>query len=339
MQNKHIFDKALLLFPEKLRSVLESVPKNFSGNIFEIRLHTHSPVYFSTESGIKFLSSSGRLCDTPDTYSYVCTAKELQDIVNKAAAFSVFAHERELKNGYITYQAGIRIGVCSANSVNGFSLNSVNALNIRLPFTGMLRGSESLLPLLNDLQNGLLIAGPPSSGKTTMLKFCCHILSSGKLGRFYKVCVADERQELSQNCFYVSGGLCTDIISGYSKKDAIERALRLFSPDVILCDEIGSEGEVGEILAGLNSGVKFIASIHASDLTQICRRPQFRRLFFENVFDNVVFLSSDFPGVINDICSYEVISDAIYKYNNDLYKLHSYGNEYCSAGEKKSVYT
>ena len=339
MKNKYIFDKALWLFSEKLRSVLASVPINFSGNIFEIRLHTHSPIYFSTDSGIKFLSSNGRLCDKPDCFSYVCSAKELQDIVNKAAAFSVFAHERELKSGYITYQSGIRIGVCSANSVNGFSLNSVNALNIRLPFNSMVQGSERLLHLLDNLQNGLLVAGPPSSGKTTMLKFCCHTLSSGKLGRFYKVCVVDERNELSVNCFSDTYGVCADIISGYSKKDSIERALRLFAPDIILCDEIGSEDEVGEILSGLNSGVKFIASIHASDLTQICRRPQFRRLFNENVFDNVLFLSSDFPGVISDICSYEVIRDAIHKYNNDLYKLHSYGNAYFPSSKKKSVYT
>ena len=329
MKNADIYKKALALFPERLKIVLSDALLFFEGTVYEIRMHTNASVYFSTDSGIKFLNSNGRLSSVDGEFCYTCTGAELREIVSKACSYSVFARQNELSRGYVTYLSGIRIGVISAGTPDGFSLSGVTGLNIRLPFNGLFIENEQLGHLLAAMDTGLLIAGPPSSGKTTMLKFCCRFLSSGKNGSFKKLCVIDERNELSENVFFNGRGLSLDIISGYEKSDAIERALRLFSPDIIVCDEIGSEDEVRGILSGLNSGVKFIATIHAADIMQICRRRQFRELFRENVFDSVVFLSQSNPGNIKNIYSYEVIEDAIHKYNNDMYVLHSDGDLLC----------
>ncbi len=329
MKNADIYKKALTLFPERLKTVLSDALLFFDGAVYEIRLHCNASVYFSTDCGIKFLNTNGRLTSLDGDFCYICEAAELREIVNKACAYSVFAHQSELSRGYITYLSGIRIGVSAKQTPNGFSLSGVTGLNIRLPFNGFFCENEQLKQLLVTMRTGLLIAGAPSSGKTTMLKFCCRFLSSTKNGCFRKVCVIDERNELSESVFFDGRGANLDIISGYGKMEAIERALRLFSPDIIICDEIGGEEEVNGILAGLNSGVKFIASIHADDITQICRRRQFRELFSENVFDSVVFLSQSNPGNIRNIYSYEVIEDAIHKYNNDMYVFRSDGNLLC----------
>lgn len=329
MKNADIYKKALTLFPERLKIVLSDALMFFDGAVYEIRLHTNASVYFSTDRGIKFLNSNGRLADVDGTLCYTCSGAELREIVNKACAYSVFAHQKELSRGYITYFSGIRIGVISANTPDGFSLSGVTGLNIRLPCNGLFCENEQLKQLLVTMNTGVLIAGAPSSGKTTMLKFCCSFLSSGKNGIFKKLCVIDERNELSDSVFFDGRVPSLDIISGYEKSDAIERALRLFSPDIIVCDEIGSEEEVRGILSGLNSGVKFIATIHAADITQICRRRQFRELFKENVFDSVVFMSPTEPGKIRNICSYEVIEDAIHKYNNDMRGLYADGDLFC----------
>ena len=74
-------------------------------------------------------------------------------------------------------------------------------------------------------------------------------------------------------------GGCTDVIAGRDKREAVLTALRLLSPEVIVCDEIGSARETECLLEGLNSGVILIASMHARDLPQLARRGQFRRLF------------------------------------------------------------
>ena len=326
MKNADIYKKALALFPERLKTVLSDVLLFFDGAVYEIRLHTNASVYFSTDSGIKFLNSNGRLTSVDGDFCYTCTGEQLREIVKKACSYSVFAHQRELSRGYITYLSGIRIGVIASQTPDGFSLSGVTGLNIRLPCSGLFCENEQLKQLLVTMNTGLLIAGPPASGKTTMLKYCCSFLSSGKNGYFKKLCVIDERNELSDSVFFGGRALSLDIISGYEKKEAIERALRLFSPDIIVCDEIGSEAEVRGILSGLNSGVKFIATIHAADIMQLCRRRQFRELFTENVFDSVVFLSQSNPGNIKNIYSYEVIEDAIYKYNNDMSVFYSDGS-------------
>ena len=55
-------------------------------------------------------------------------------------------------------------------------------------------------PIFNDVYKGklknLLIVGPPSSGKTTMLRDLAFQLSSGRMGKYHKICVVDERKEL-----------------------------------------------------------------------------------------------------------------------------------------------
>ena len=338
MKNADIYKKALTLFPERLKIVLSDALRFFDGTVYEIRLHSDASVYLSTDSGIKFLNSNGRLSSIDGDFCYTCTGAELREIVNKACLYSVFAHQHELSRGYITYVSGIRIGVISVKTPDGFSLSGVTGLNIRLPFNGFFCEDEQLKHLLVTMNTGLLIAGAPSSGKTTMLKFCCRFLSSGKNGCFKKLCVIDERNELSDTVFFDGRGANLDIISGYEKRDAIERALRLFAPDVIVCDEIGSEDDVRGILSGLNSGVKLIATIHAADITQICRRRQFRELFSENVFDSVVFLSQANPGSIRKIYSYEVIEDAIHKHNNDMPVFHNDRDLLCKTSKEKSYY-
>ena len=126
-------------------------------------------------------------------------------------------------------------------------------------------------------------------------------LSSGTYGKFSKVCVIDERGELTAG---KPLGICTDVIKGMKKKDAILHAVRLLSPRYIICDEIGGYEETKSILEGLNSGVSFIASMHAGDASSLVRRQQFKALFNENVFDKAVFLSDVTPGKITGIYSY-----------------------------------
>ena len=104
-----------------------------------------------------------------------------------------------------------------------------------------------------------------------------------------------------------------------NKADAILHAVRLLSPEVIICDEIGGYRETESILQGLNSGVSFIASVHAGDVSSLVRRRQFRLLFDESVFDKAVFLSAEMPGKITAAYSY---GELLYEINRSCEPLH-----------------
>lgn len=103
------------------------------------------------------------------------------------------------------------------------------------------------------------------------------------------------------------------------KADAILHAVRLLSPRYVICDEIGGYEETKSILQGLNSGVSFIASIHAADVSSLVRRQQFKVLFGEGVFDKAVFLSSSPPGKITAQYSYE---ELLYEIRRSCEPLH-----------------
>ena len=65
-------------------------------------------------------------------------------------------------------------------------------------------------------------------------------------------------------------------------------AVRTLSPDVIICDEIGQKDEIDEMLIGMNSGVKFILTIHATSFIELKRKPAYKNLFIESGFNNIV---------------------------------------------------
>ena len=151
-----------------------------------------------------------------------------------------------------------------------------------------------------DVNKGDVVAilGPSGSGKTTMLRDLSRNLSrNGKT-----VCVVDERSEISGNFSGIPKyDLCgCDVLNGYPKAVAIIQALRTLSPDVIVCDEIGTSEESQEVLKGMNSGVSFILTAHASSVEEAKKRQAVQTLI--GAFDNAVVLKgSDAPGVIESV--------------------------------------
>ena len=90
-------------------------------------------------------------------------------------------------------------------------------------------------------------------------------------------------------------------MSNYNKKDAIISAIRSLSPDVIICDEIGSENDLQAIKRGANSGVKFIVSLHADNMEEFYKKYFAKKILSLCVFDKVIFLDKYNPGKISKI--------------------------------------
>ena len=79
-----------------------------------------------------------------------------------------------------------------------------------------------------------------------------------------------------------------DRISGMDKKSGIETATRLFSPQVILCDEIGSEEEANALISSCTGGTFVFASCHGRSLEEAQKMKHLKALFESNLFDKAI---------------------------------------------------
>ena len=215
-----------------------------------------------------------------------------------------------MKNGFITIAGGHRVGIAAScvigNQGEISAIKGISSLNIRIA-----RDIEGIADdfinniFANDIKS-VLIVGEPSSGKTTILRDIARKISGSDYG-FQRVCIVDERSEIASVYSGVSNKKSLqncDILDGYPKAHGMMIALRSLSPDVILCDEIGSYEDVLAIENIANSGVKIIATIHASNMSQLSKRPQFQNLMKTGAFELAIFLSGkNNPGEIKDIIS------------------------------------
>jgi len=128
-----------------------------------------------------------------------------------------------------------------------------------------------------------------------------------------KVCVIDERSEIGA-CFngipQLNVGMRTDILDGCPKSQGIIMVIRSMSPEVIVCDEIGTYKDMDSILTALNSGVSLITSIHGYGTEDLYSRPVFKEIVENKVFKRAIVLSNrEGSGTVEYI--YNFLDDSI----------------------------
>lgn len=238
------------------------------------------------------LRSNRYVCVTHANANYrlntICTKEVLDGIFKRLCSDSVYAHKETIKNGYISIQNGIRIGVCGKATLEDDSIlgiTDISSLCIRLPHVHPDIGNE-LFSLFKKLTpgRGMLIYSPPGEGKTTILRALTQKLSGG--GAPYRVVVVDSRGELG--FALQQKDLCVDILLGYTKEKGIEIATRTMSAQVIVCDEIGSDYEAEAIINAYHCGVPLIASVHAVDYEELLCKPSIGYLIRSGAFGALV---------------------------------------------------
>ncbi len=279
----------------------------------EVRLRADQPVMLSTPMGERFLATSG-LTTLEQVGVYRCSALQLERCFMRFCEESLYAHEQELRQGFIAVPGGIRVGVVGTavsgeNTVRAVSC--VTGLCVRLPrqHPGCAAG---LLPLVldGDALHSTLLVGEPSSGKTTLLRD----LAARLAARRWRVTVVDERGEL--------GGVrelpgC-DVLRGYPKAVGIRQAIRCLAPQIILFDELGGEEEMQAVAACAHAGVAVVASLHGHDPALLGQKPAIRQLVMGQVFENWVFLAGRrAPGRWVACYCPEVSEDEIHWYASD----------------------
>lgn len=286
------FRKVLLYMPKRIAEAIGKISSENIRRINEIRFRVNKPVSISSFGKNYYVTEKGGLT-TCKTLGIISNKNDINESFRAICDYSIHSYKSEISEGFITLEGGNRVGMCGTAVLNGQcieTLKYINGLNFRI--AGQVIGcSEKICNRLYDKNIvSLLIIGPPLSGKTTVLKDICRIL-----GEKYKISIIDERSEISAVYHGESQndiGTLTDIFDGYPKGEGIATAVRVMSPEIIICDEIGGKKDCDAILDSINSGVKFIASVHGSTIEEILKRNNIAKLISNGIFQYGVLLGS-----------------------------------------------
>lgn len=265
------------VFPTSIRPRMRKI--NWDG-LEEIRVRIGWPVELIYGNHNEWLGN----------YDSMIDRQCLDEMLNYITGYSIYALDEDIKQGYITFAGGHRIGITGHATYEALrdtkehkitNIVDIGGLNIRIAHER--KGcAEKLVPYMrkeDSVYNTLFFAAP-GVGKTTYLRDAIRILSEGdKEHRGLKISVIDERSEIAA-C--INGkpqndlGKRTDVLDGCPKEIGMKMMLRTMSPDLVAVDEIGKKEEF-ELLEQMRcSGVKLLGTIHAGDMDEVMRNPMIR---------------------------------------------------------------
>lgn len=298
MTENKIPAEILNVLPLNIRDILLKISPDYAKRVNEICLRTNRPIILRCSDGFYYLTSDGAVTKIYRGNVYIADKKEINEAFIKMCEYSVHSKFNEIQKGYLSLAGGHRVGICgTAVTENGkvSTVKDISSLNIRIAH----EIKNCALNIIKEFYSaksrppGLLIAGPPMSGKTTVLRDLCRHLS-GNVIDGCRAALIDEREEISGTYNGESGydvGVNVDILNGYPKAEAVQTAVRCFSPQIILCDEVSTVKEAQAVLEGMHSGVEFILTVHAFDEYDLIKRPCVKTLLRAGVFENIIILS------------------------------------------------
>lgn len=306
MDNTKRFDIAAMSLSKKLSDLFLAMDKTDKDRIREIRIRNRRPVTVITDRGAEFLTPSGRLTQIYSELVVKTDENEVSDIFRRLCGYSVHSFADAINRGYITIKGGHRAGVAgTAVTENGkiTAVRDICAINLRIAREIKGAADDVVKMFFSHGLCSVIIAGPPSSGKTTVLRDLARQISSAE-GLFRKTFICDERGEIGASFSGIEHndiGINSDLITSYPKDEGIMIGLRSFSPDIIICDEISTYEETSAVISGVNSGVCFALSIHARSEEELKSKQILRNLLETGEFCKVILLSGEKVGTVEKI--------------------------------------
>lgn len=286
LDKKKSFDIIAKYMPNEALAEFYNLPNTVKLQANEIRLRVGEPAVIMMRDNYHIVGNGRNW-----------SQKDITDVFEKLCDYSVYSHQAELSQGFITIPGGHRAGICGTASIDksgNRTIKYISSINIRIASEYIGCANELVKNLFSNKIDGALIAGPPCCGKTTVLRDIALSLSSNDWMK--KVVIIDERGEIAAMYRGVpqnTVGLSCDVLNGYPKGEGILIALRTLAPNVIICDEIGSEEDASAICEGVNAGVSVIATIHACNIDELYRRNSCKCLLNTGAFKKIAFLKGE----------------------------------------------
>lgn len=278
------FESVLYGVGKNLRTTLQKLSVTVKQNTDEIRIRKGLPLAITVSGETVFVKQNGQTCFVAESDLIIATKSDVEETFRLLCNNSVFAHDNELKKGYIKLRDGSRAGVFGVITEN--NIQEVSSINIRI--AREIHGIS--YNLARDYKGeGWLIAGKPGSGKTTVLRDFIRQISSGITGKIYRVAVIDTRGELSGGNTN-DLGLAPDILNIADKAKGLEIAVRTMFPEVVAFDEIGTTEELRKVKESFNAGVSVITTAHIGDVTELMKRNVTRELLCSGVIEKIALL-------------------------------------------------
>ena len=279
--NGYYEECAISYLPVHMGEVIRRSASLYRGTLSEIRLRKGASLMLTArDAGV---------C-TP----HKCTDADLSYTVRALCGNSLYSHSETIKEGYICTDGGIRAGVCGrAVTENGkiISVTDITSVSIRIPHR-VPGASDGICKLImKDGFRGMIIYSPPGVGKTTALREIAARLGSKPY--CVRIAVIDTRFEI---CGGLSGDLTVDRLAGYPRAKGMETALRTLSPQLMICDEIGSLSDSEAIRESFGSGVPTVVSAHAKSIEELRKKEYIRDLINMGAFTCAVGLERGVGG-------------------------------------------
>ncbi len=277
-------------------------------NLTELRLRIGKPLQVEYCGEItKALSPLGK--------EIMIEKSDIKTVVQNFTNGSFFSREVEIKEGFLT-KNGARLGVCGeCGYLSGeiSSISDITSLALRLPFQGKIAPCVHSNLIAKSTFSTLVIS-PYGAGKTTFLK---KILSAFPKNK--KVFLCDERGEFlgaTENLANV------DTMRFAKKNKAFEIAIRLFSPHVIMIDEMFYCLDAGLLEKARMAGVAIYASFHGRNIEDYKKSEVFK----ESIFQRYVILSEkNGKGTVEAVLDENYREINIYKSDETLENIQKVG--------------
>lgn len=293
--------KVLYALPPKIKGNLFNLSASLQQEVSEIRLRKNLPLALTVCGETVFLKKDGQTSHDIENDLVTVSENDIEEAFRLLCNDSVFAHENELREGYIIMKNGCRAGVCGKLSDGGV-MQDITSINLRI--------SREIKGCANEIMSrynggGVLIAGPPGSGKTTLLRDFIRQLSNGINGRINRISVIDTRGEISGGGA-LDLGAATDILEAEQKAVGVEIALRTMFPDIIAFDEIGNLDELSAVSQCFLSGVNIITTAHIQTVFDLENRNVTHQLLKSGAIEQIAVLPKIVGGKINFITKEEL---------------------------------
>ena len=158
-KNNDIKKEIIRILPKGIREIFSKINLDYK-KLTEIRLRADKPILINYNTCEYFISNYGELSDLIED-AYVICEEEIKELLQYVCNYSVYAHEEDIKQGFITIVGGHRIGLAGKVVIEGDrikNIKNISCVNIRVSHQ-VIGCARKIMPYIYDEENNLCIIG------------------------------------------------------------------------------------------------------------------------------------------------------------------------------------